>query len=232
MKRLFLITAGLLISVFITPGRAQDGDLKATVPFLPDIAAAGWDFNAPPWDKAGRVPGFLKMGGISMMGMSYYEEAKHPTRVWMARDGEALYFAFECLDPKPDELATTVSKEENAFPSGDRIEIYLEGDQGPEQAYYHLVFDPAGTRWRALHHNRIEAGDWSVKTKIETDRWKAVVRIPYPTLGLKASQTTTRGMFYRMFQPRDLREQSTWGGRGVHQFSQLGTLELEPLPTP
>lgn len=232
MTRLFLIAAGLLIPAFITPGRAQDAELKASVPFLSDIASAGWDFHASPWDKAGRIPGFLKMGGISMMGMNYYEEAKHPTRVWMARDREALYFAFECLDPQPDELDMTAPKEENAFPDGDRIEMYLEGDQGPEQAYYHLAFDPAGTRWRALHHNRIEPGDWSVRTQTAADSWKAIVRIPYPTLGLKASQTTTRGIFYRMFRPHGLREQSTWGGRGVHQFSQLGTFELEALPTP
>lgn len=233
MKSVALITASAFLAITVVVAEDGDDGLEVSAPFLPEMASAGMDFDAPPWKNAGQIASFSKIGSVTMLGMSFSEEAKQPTRVLLARDREALYIAFECTDPKPDDLKTDPPEDKNAFPYNDRVEMYLEGDQAAHQAYYHLAFGAAGERWRSLNHQRIDTGTWTVLVKIEADRWKAIVRIPYETLGLTASAESTRGIFYRMYRPHDMeiREQTTWGGRGVHQPAQFGTIRFEPIPT-
>ncbi|HWL51243.1 MAG TPA: hypothetical protein VNQ90_02325 [Chthoniobacteraceae bacterium] len=226
----------LLLLAIVTLGTrpALADELEAKVPYLADIASAGWDFDAPPWKKAGRVDHLAKMGAVTMLGVSFHEEARQPTTIHLARDRDALYFGFDCADPDAKNLEKSgAATESEGFPEGDRIELYLEGDQASRQAYYHLAFNVAGARYRALQHNRVETGSWSVRTRFLKDRWQAIVRIPYADIGLDPAQAEMRGMFYRMYRPDDRengREQTTWGGRGVHQWSALGLLKLEPIP--
>src|SRR5437588_4627079 len=43
------------------------------------------------------------------------ERASEQTRVWVAYDNHALYFAFKCFDTEPEKIRTNISRRDDAF---------------------------------------------------------------------------------------------------------------------
>ncbi|HWL52750.1 MAG TPA: hypothetical protein VNQ90_09960 [Chthoniobacteraceae bacterium] len=219
-----LATAWLLV-LPMTGLRAQ---LSVEVPYH-EKAALDLDFTSPAWAGAGRIDGLHKMGSsLSVMGMVANEEAKQASRIYLARDGEALYIGFEYLDGQAEEIAKTSKVDEAHWPKGEVAEIYLDGARAQEGGYYHFAFNAAGSRAESVERSMVPASGWEVVTRIDKDGWRAVARIPYAKLGMTADAPGLRGLFYRDYhshaREEGKNERSTWGGGALHSPDAFGEL--------
>lgn len=174
-----------------------------------------------------------KMGSsLNVMGMEANEEGSPLTKIYLLRDSEALYIGFECFDPEVAKIAKGSLERKGQWIDGDEIEIYLDGDLGPSQAYYHLAYNPAGARIQQKERETFETEEWSVVSRVDSDAWRSVVRIPYRLLGIDATAEGLRGLFFRNYHPHRRSEgantRSTWGGGSLHNPSEFGEIRFQP----
>jgi hypothetical protein len=71
------------------------------------------------------------------------------TRVWAAYDTRYLYFAFDCLDPEPDRIKTSVTRRDDIF-GDDWVGLSLDA-LGTGQTAYHMMVNPNGVQLDMLN---------------------------------------------------------------------------------
>jgi len=79
----------------------------------------------------------------------YGDTIPQTTRVWAAYDADALYFAFQCDDPEPDRIKTSVSRRDN-FGADDWVGLSLDAT-GTGQVSYHMMVNPSGVQLDLLN---------------------------------------------------------------------------------
>src|SRR4029079_1054772 len=77
------------------------------------------------------------------------EPEQQRTRVWMAYDDQAIYFAFRAYDPEPDRIRSTITRRDNAW-NDDWVAISLDSSRGGQVAY-HMFINPNGIQMDALN---------------------------------------------------------------------------------
>lgn len=83
------------------------------------------------------------------------------TKVWVAHDDDALYFAFQCDDPEPDRIKTSVSRRDN-IGADDWVGLSLDAT-GTGQLAYHMMVNPNGIQLDMLNSvsgNEDSSVDW------------------------------------------------------------------------
>jgi hypothetical protein len=89
------------------------------------------------------------------------EAIPQQTRVWLAYDSRALYIAFECHDPEPSRIKTSITRRDQIF-SDDWVGISLDA-LGTGQLAYHMLVNPSGIQLDMLNGasgNEDLAPDW------------------------------------------------------------------------
>lgn len=229
MIRLFCIPFLLAAFMVAAPPSVQ-ATLEVEVPLYAETVTEP-NFASPVWKQAATIGKLHKMGSrLSVMGMDVNEETHPPTKVYLMRDKEALYIGFECFDPEIAKIDKGSTELHNAWVDGDQLEIYLDGDLASSEAYYHFGLNPAGGRSQQVKRVSQKPEGWSVVSRLDNDAWRAVVRIPYQTLGIDATADGVRGLFFRNYHPHRRAEgvntRSTWGGGTLHNPPDFGEIRF------
>ena len=123
------------------------------------------------------------------------------TRVWAAYDDRYLYFAFDCEDPEPDRIKTSVTRRDNVW-SDDWVGLSLDS-LGTGQVAYHMMVNPSGVQLDLLNSvsgGEDESPDWIWDSAgARTERGYVVeIRLPLQSIRFaRGSDVRTGILFWR-----------------------------------
>ena len=127
------------------------------------------------------------------------EAAAELTRVWIAYDDDAIYFAFHCRDTQPERIRTTISRRDNAF-SDDWVGLSLDSSRAGQLAY-HLFVNPSGIQMDALQSGTTGedfAPDWVWQSggHVGADGWSAEIRLPLENIRFRSGADVRMGVLF------------------------------------
>ena len=128
------------------------------------------------------------------------EPEQQRTRVWMAYDDQALYFAFRCYDADPAKIRTTITRRDNAW-NDDWVAISLDSSRAGQVAY-HMFINPSGIQMDALNTASGEdsAVDWTWQSagRVDEEGYVVEVRVPLQSIRFRGGEDVRMGvMFFR-----------------------------------
>ena len=128
------------------------------------------------------------------------ESEQQRTRVWMAYDDQALYFAFRAYDAEPDRIRATITRRDNAW-NDDWVAISLDSSHAGQVAY-HMFINPRGIQMDALNTASGEdsAVDWTWQSagRVDSEGYVVEVRVPLQSIRFRGGEDVRMGvMFFR-----------------------------------
>ena len=128
------------------------------------------------------------------------EPEQQRTRVWMAYDDQALYFAFRAYDADPDRIRSTITRRDNAW-NDDWVAISLDSSRAGQVAY-HMFINPNGIQMDALNTASGEdsAVDWTWQSagRVDAEGYVVEVRVPLQSIRFRGGDDVHMGvMFFR-----------------------------------
>jgi hypothetical protein len=121
------------------------------------------------------------------------------TEVWVAYDSQYLYFAFQCNDPEPGRIKTSITRRDNIW-NDDWVGLSLDA-LGTGQVSYHLMVNPSGIQLDML--NSSGSGEdqspdwiWDSAGRINDRGYAAEIRLPLETLRFKGGDRVTMGILF------------------------------------
>jgi hypothetical protein len=128
------------------------------------------------------------------------EPEQQRTRVWMAYDDQALYFAFRAYDADPDRIRSTITRRDNAW-NDDWVAISLDSSRAGQVAY-HMFINPNGIQMDALNTASGEdsAVDWTWQSagRVDSEGYVVEVRVPLQSIRFRGGDDVRMGvMFFR-----------------------------------
>jgi hypothetical protein len=121
------------------------------------------------------------------------------TRVWAAYDDRYLYFAFDCQDPEPDRIKTSVTRRDNIW-QDDWVGLSIDS-LGTGQVAYHMMVNPSGVQLDLLNSvsgNEDEAPDWiwdSAGRRTETG-YVVEIRVPLQSIRFARGNDVRTGILF------------------------------------
>ena len=163
------------------------------------------------WKDAGRITDFITH--LKPMAV----EIERPTTVLASADRDALYLAFECMEPtaaKDPIIAKGTGRDGNIW-HDDIVEIFLDTNLD-QQSYYQVAFNSRGTLFdQDFGLPGLPGESWNgpieAAAKVGKDRWTAEVRIGF--VGLRLAEASGRmwtGNFCRTSMRAGDRTLYTW----------------------
>ena len=127
------------------------------------------------------------------------EAAAEQTRVWIAYDDQAIYFAFHCIDSQPDKIRTTISRRDSAW-SDDWAGFSLDSSRAGQLAY-HLFVNPSGIQMDGLQsgtNGEDMSPDWVWQSAghVSADGWSAEIRVPLENLRFRSGSDVRMGVLF------------------------------------
>lgn len=121
------------------------------------------------------------------------------TRVWVAHDASYLYFAFQCDDPEPSRIKTSITRRDNIW-SDDWVGISLDA-LGTGQTSYHLLVNPSGIQLDMINTvsgNEDTSPDyiWDSAGRLNADGYAVEIRIPLQSIRFKGGSDTRMGLLF------------------------------------
>lgn len=150
--------------------------------------------------------------------------ATQQTTARVLYDSESLYFAFECLESRPDEIATLIQERDGPTYLDDSVEVFIAPGSEPNR-YYHFVVNAAGVLRDELGQDETwDSGATADATRTEGG-WSAEIAVPLADLGIESNA----GSDWRLNLCREERphgEISSWAPcqDGFHEPSHFGWL--------
>jgi hypothetical protein len=168
------------------------------------------------WEAAFAASPFVLLGSA--------RPATQQTTARVLYDAENLYFAFDCVEDKPDDIATIVQERDGPTYLDDCVEVFIAA--GPDPArYYHLVVNAAGVLRDELGQDETWDGGATANAARTDEGWSAEVAVPLADLGIGSNA----GNQWRVNLCREERphgEISSWAPcqDGFHEPSHFGWL--------
>ena len=127
------------------------------------------------------------------------EPAAHDTKVWIAYDDRALYFAFHCLDPEPGKIRTTISRRDSVW-ADDWIAISLDSNRAGQVAY-HMFVNPSGIQMDGLNtgaNGEDMSPDWVWQSagRVGSDGYTVEVRVPLESIRFRSGTDVRMGVLF------------------------------------
>ncbi len=124
--------------------------------------------------------------------------AQH-TRVWVAYDLDALYFAFQCDDPEPQRIKTSVAKRDN-FGADDWVGLSLDAT-GTGQSSYHMMVNPSGVQLDLLNSaagNEDISVDWVWESagRLTATGYVVEIRLPFRSIRFASGDHVRMGLLF------------------------------------
>lgn len=121
------------------------------------------------------------------------------TRVWVAYDADALYFAFQCDDPEPARIKTSVSKRDN-IGADDWVGLSLD-PTGTGQLSYHMMVNPSGVQLDML--NSAAGGEdvsvdwvWDSASHLTPTGYVVEMKLPLRSLRFSSGDDVRMGVLF------------------------------------
>jgi hypothetical protein len=121
------------------------------------------------------------------------------TSVWIAYDSDYLYFAFQCDDPDPAAIKTSVTRRDNIW-SDDWVGISLDA-LGTGQLAYHLMVNPSGVQLDML--NSVAGGEdqspdfvWDSAGRLNQAGYAVEIRLPLQSIRFRGGQDVRMGLLF------------------------------------
>lgn len=129
----------------------------------------------------------------------YGDGVPQRTRVWVAYDADALYFAFQCDDPDPSGIKTSVARRDN-FGADDWVGVSLDA-LGTGQLSYHMMVNPSGVQLDLLN-SAAGQEDWTVDWvwesggRLTATGYDVEIRLPLRSIRFTSGQDVRMGLLF------------------------------------
>lgn len=186
----------------------------------------------PCWADAGRITDFRRHR------MDTQPAPDQTTTVRACADGDALYLAFECVEPKGFEVVAEGAGRDGNIWKDDAVEIFLDTNLD-RRSFYQVAFNAKGALFdQDTGVPGLPGESWNgpidVAAKVLEDRWTAEVRIGFVGLRLaEAAGHTWTANFCRTSMRGGNRHLYTWVKvkRNFGEPTSFGQLILPLDPT-
>lgn len=160
-------------------------------------------------DTAPRIDGVLDdnawtgdavpMGEWRSYNPLYGDTVPQQTRVWVAYDADALYFAFQCDDPEPAAIKTSISRRDN-FGGDDWVGLSLDA-LGTGQLSYHMMVNPSGIQLDMLNSaggDEDSSVDWVWESAGRTTAggYTVEIRLPLRSIRFASGNNVKMGLLF------------------------------------
>lgn len=121
------------------------------------------------------------------------------TEVWISYDADYLYFAFNCLDPDPNGIKTSITRRDNIWPD-DWVGLSLDA-LGTGQMSYHMMVNPSGVQLDMLNSasgNEDDAPDWvwESASRLTETGYTAEIRLPLQSIRFHGGAEVRMGILF------------------------------------
>ena len=127
------------------------------------------------------------------------EKVPQTTKTWIAHDSNYLYFAFQCDDPDPSAIKTSITRRDNIW-SDDWVGISLDA-LGTGQFSYHLIVNPSGVQLDML--NSASGGEdtspdyvWDSAGRRNDKGYAVEMRVPLQTIRFRGGPDVRMGILF------------------------------------
>ncbi len=185
---LFLLVAGAAVMVEAADAPVITAERLSTPPridgVLDDRAWTAAPVNADDWRSYNPLHG---------------DTVAQQTRVWVAYDLDALYFAFQCDDPEPQRIKTSVAKRDN-FGADDWVGLSLDAT-GTGQSSYHMMVNPSGVQLDMLNSaagNEDSSVDWVWESagRLTATGYVVEIRLPFRSIRFASGDHVRMGLLF------------------------------------
>jgi hypothetical protein len=121
------------------------------------------------------------------------------THVWIAYDTRYLYFAFQCDDPEPARIKTSITRRDNIW-NDDWVGFSLDA-LGTGQVSYHLMVNPSGVQLDML--NTSGGGEdtspdwvWDSAGRLNDKGYAVEIRLPLQSIRFKGGSQVRMGVLF------------------------------------
>ncbi|HEV3214568.1 MAG TPA: DUF5916 domain-containing protein [Vicinamibacterales bacterium] len=127
------------------------------------------------------------------------QRASEQTKVWVAYDDHAIYFAFKCFDTQPDRIRTNISRRDDAF-NDDWVGLSLDSSRAG-QAAYHMFVNPSGIQMDAINsgsNGEDFAPDWVWQSAghVDPDGYSVEIRLPLEAIRFRSGANVRMGILF------------------------------------
>jgi hypothetical protein len=143
--------------------------------------------------------GPLETGAWTSYNPLHGDSIPQQTKVWMAYDADYIYLAFQCDDPEPSAIKTSITRRDNIW-SDDWVGVSLDA-LGTGQSSYHLMVNPSGVQLDML--NSIAGGEdtspdyvWDSAGRINQSGYAIEMRLPLQTIRFRGGQEVRMGVLF------------------------------------
>jgi hypothetical protein len=121
------------------------------------------------------------------------------TRVWIAHDARYLYFAFQCDDPEPSRIKTSVTRRDNIW-SDDWVGLSLDAI-GTGQTSYHFMVNPSGIQLDMINTiagNEDTSPDyiWDSAGRLNDRGYAVEMRLPLSSIRFRGGDAVRMGILF------------------------------------
>jgi Domain of unknown function (DUF5916)/Carbohydrate family 9 binding domain-like len=121
------------------------------------------------------------------------------TKVWMAYDANYIYLAFQCDDPQPAGIKTSITRRDNIW-ADDWVGVSLDA-LGTGQYSYHLMANPSGVQLDMLNSaagGEDESPDyvWDSAGRLNGSGYAVEMRVPLQTIRFRGGQEVRMGVLF------------------------------------
>lgn len=158
------------------------------------------------------------------------------TEVRILYDDRFIYFAFRCLDPEPENIASRITSRDEDLKNDDSVAVFIDTFHDRRTCYF-FETNLLGTQFdgRITDNGRTEDitwdGIWKSAGRLTDNGWNAEMRLELSSLKFAPGEGKNWGINFARVVPRHL-ENSLWNGplespNKVSQFGVLRGLDLE-----
>ena len=121
------------------------------------------------------------------------------TRVWIAHDSRYLYIAFQCDDPDPKAIKTSITRRDNIW-ADDWVGVSLDA-LGSGQTSYHLMVNPSGVQLDMINTvagNEDPSPDyvWDSAGRLNEHGYAVEIRLPLQTIRFRGGNDVRMGVLF------------------------------------
>jgi hypothetical protein len=121
------------------------------------------------------------------------------TKVWIAYDADYIYLAFQCDDPEPSAIKTSITRRDNIW-ADDWVGVSLDA-LGTGQVSYHLMSNPSGVQLDML--NSVAGGEdqspdfvWDSAGRLNAAGYAVEMRVPLQTIRFRGGTDVRMGVLF------------------------------------
>jgi uncharacterized protein DUF5916/cellulose/xylan binding protein with CBM9 domain len=143
--------------------------------------------------------GPLETGAWLSYNPLHGDSVPQQTKVWMAYDATFIYFAFQCDDPDPSQIKTSITRRDNIW-ADDWVGFSLDA-LGTGQLSYHFMVNPSGVQLDML--NSAAGGEddspdyvWDSAGRINQTGYAVEIRLPLQTIRFRGGSDVRMGVLF------------------------------------